>query len=106
MFDTPPEKPVEPTQPFKKRWRRSDSGTTGSQDGSIEKHIDSKIKMGNVLNESPRMRVVKPNVLEEEKREEGKKPEEVEDEGRDENSGGVTSKVKMFEHMSQRHNGG
>jgi len=105
MSDTPPEKPAEPTHPFKKRWHPSDFGTKDSQGGSVENYIPPKDKMGKVLNESPKMRVAKPYIPVEENKEEGKKAEEEEDEGRDENSGGVTSKVKMFEDMSQRHDG-
>ena len=36
--------------------------TTGSQDGSVEKNINPIRKMGEVLNQSPKMRFVKPYI--------------------------------------------
>ena len=80
MSDTPPEKPAEPSRPFKKGWRRSDFVRKGSDDGSITKDEDPNIKMGRVLNESPRMKVAKPYIPDEEKKEEGNKAEEKEEE--------------------------
>ena len=99
MSDTPPEKPAEPSKPFEKRWRPSDFGTKGSQDGSIEKHIDPKDKMGNVINQSPKMGVVAPHIPDGEKKEEGKMGEEKEEKDGDENSGGVKDRVRQFDSM-------
>ena len=99
MSDTPPEKPAEPTHPFKKRWHPSDFGTKGSQDSSIEKFIAPKDKMGKVLNESPKMRAAKPYIPNEEKKEEGETAEEIEGKGGDEKGGDVKSKIKKFNSM-------
>ncbi|KAI4940338.1 hypothetical protein J4E86_010972 [Alternaria arbusti] len=99
MSDTPPEKAAEPFKLLKKRWPYSDFVTKASQDGSITKNEDPNIKMGRVLNESPKMRVVKPHIPHEEKKEEGKKAEEKEEKGGDENSGGVKDRVRQFDSM-------
>jgi len=99
MSDTPPEKPTEPSEPFNKRWRRSDFVKKGPQDGSIEKVIAPQIKMGRVLNESPKMRVVKPHVPDEEKKEECVNAEEEKEKVGDEKGGGVKDRVRQFNSM-------
>jgi len=99
MSETPPETPAEPSKPFKKRWRPSDFEMKGSQDGSVEENVNPIRKMGEVLNQSPKMRVVKPNIPDEAKKEEGEKAEEKEEEEGDENTGGVKGKIKKFDGM-------
>ena len=73
--------------------------TKGSQGGSVENFIPPKDKMGEVLNQSPKMRVMKPHIPDGEKKEEGKTAEEKEENGGDEKRGGVKDRVRQFNSM-------